>query len=281
MQPLKRACQSVKTEFQTTRHKLLKLFWIFLIASLIGAVAEILFVGVTTGRWMSRSGLLYGQFSAIWGLGAVVMTVLLHRLNGKNDRYIFFTGALVGGAYEFLCSWVGEKLFGVIFWDYSEFTFNLAGRVNLLFCLFWGMAAVTWVKVLYPRLSRLVDRFINWKHKTFVTLCGGTGSGRPGTPRTTPWSGSWTSTTTTSSWSTDIRTCACRRTAGAEGKIVEKKRGRPGGPPPLLGWGSACSAARSLAFPGREEYNGPRDPNSGKTRGRPFVRDQNKGRNTK
>ena len=170
MQPLKRACQSVKTEFQTTRHKLLKLFWIFLLASLVGAVVEILFVGVTTGRWMSRSGLLYGQFSAIWGLGAVVMTVLLHRLNGKNDRYIFFTGALVGGAYEFLCSWVGEKLFGVIFWDYSHFAFNLAGRVNLLFCLFWGMAAVAWVKVLYPRLSRLVDRFINWKHKTFVTV---------------------------------------------------------------------------------------------------------------
>ena len=33
-----------------------------------------------------------------------------------------------------------------------------------------SMAAVAWVKVLYPRLSRLVDRFINWKHKTFVTV---------------------------------------------------------------------------------------------------------------
>ena len=98
------------------------------------------------------------------------MTVLLHRLSGKNDRYIFICGALLGGGYEYLCSWVGEKVFGVLFWDYSDFVFNLGGRINLLFCLFWGMAAVAWVKVLYPRMSRLVDRFINWKHKTFVLV---------------------------------------------------------------------------------------------------------------
>ena len=166
----KRVYESVRDEVKCTRHKLLKLFWIFLLASLVGALVEILFVGVTTGRWMSRSGLLYGQFSAIWGLGAVLMTVLLHRLSGKNDRYIFICGALLGGGYEYLCSWVGEKVFGVLFWDYSDFVFNLGGRINLLFCLFWGMAAVAWVKVLYPRMSRLVDRFINWKHKTFVLV---------------------------------------------------------------------------------------------------------------
>ena len=166
----KRAYESGRDEVKGTRHKLLKLFWIFLLASLVGALVEILFVGVTTGRWMSRSGLLYGQFSAIWGLGAVLMTVLLHRLSGKNDRYIFICGALLGGGYEYLCSWVGEKVFGVLFWDYSDFVFNLGGRINLLFCLFWGMAAVAWVKVLYPRMSRLVDRFINWKHKTFVLV---------------------------------------------------------------------------------------------------------------
>ncbi len=167
---VKRAYVSVRDEVRETRHKLLKLFWIFLLASLVGAAVEIVFVGLTTGTWMSRSGLLYGQFSAIWGLGAVLMTVLLHRLSGRNDRYIFLSGALLGGCYEFLCSWAGEKVFGVIFWDYSAFRFNLAGRVNLLYCLFWGMAAVVWVKVLYPWMSGLVERFINRKHKAFVLV---------------------------------------------------------------------------------------------------------------
>ena len=153
-----KAYQSVKTEFQTTRYKLLKLFWIFLLASLIGAVVEIVFVGLSAGEWMSRSSLLYGQFSVVWGLGAVLMTVLLHRLAGKNDRYIFFSGALLGGAYEYLCSVLSEMVFGTVFWDYSEIPFNLGGRINLLYCFFWGFAAIIWMKGIYPFLSRWIEK---------------------------------------------------------------------------------------------------------------------------
>ena len=71
-------------EYYSTEHKGLKLFWIFLLASLIGAVVEILFVRVTAGLWMSRSSLLYGQFSVVWGLGATLMTILLHRLTEET-----------------------------------------------------------------------------------------------------------------------------------------------------------------------------------------------------
>ena len=44
---------------------------------------------------MSRSSLLYGQFSVVWGLGATLMTILLHRLNGRDDRYIFICGTIL------------------------------------------------------------------------------------------------------------------------------------------------------------------------------------------
>ena len=49
-------------------------------------------------------------------------------------------------------------MFGVVFWDYSHIPFNLAGRVNLLYCFFWGIAAVAWIRVVYPRLSGLIER---------------------------------------------------------------------------------------------------------------------------
>ena len=93
----------------------------------------------------------------------------LRRLSGRVAS-LLLSGALLGGAYEYLCSWVGEKVFGVIFWDYSHIPFNLNGRVNLLYCLFWGIAAVAWVKVVYPRLSRLVERFIGRKHRVFASI---------------------------------------------------------------------------------------------------------------
>ena len=51
---------------------------------------------------------------------------------------------------------MGELLFGVIFWDYSGFKFNLGGRVNLLYCFFWGIAAVVWIRYGYPLVAKLM-----------------------------------------------------------------------------------------------------------------------------
>ena len=59
-------------------------------------------------------------------------------------------GTLLGGLYEYLCSVFTELAFGTVFWDYSAIPFNLGGRINLLYCFFWGFAAVAWFKGLYP-----------------------------------------------------------------------------------------------------------------------------------
>ena len=49
-------------------------------------------------------------------------------------------------------------VFGTIFWDYSGFAFNLGGRINLLYCFFWGIAAVVWLKLIYPKLSGCIEK---------------------------------------------------------------------------------------------------------------------------
>lgn len=135
-----------------------KLFWLFLIGAFVGDLIETVFVWGTSGVLMSRSSLLYGPFSVVWGLGAAILTVVLRGLMDKSDRYIFVSGALMGGVYEYMCSVVTEKLFGKVFWDYSKIPFNLNGRINLLYCVFWGIAAVIWVKEVYPRISALIEK---------------------------------------------------------------------------------------------------------------------------
>lgn len=135
-----------------------KLFWLFLIGALVGDLIETVFVWATAGTLMSRSSLLYGPFSVVWGLGAALLTVVLRGLMDKSDRYIFVGGTLMGGVYEYMCSVVTEKLFGKVFWDYSKIPFNLNGRINLLYCVFWGIAAVIWVKEIYPRISGLIEK---------------------------------------------------------------------------------------------------------------------------
>ena len=128
---------------------------------------------------MSRSSLIYGTFSVVWGLGAVVLTVVLRRLAGKEDRYVFLAGCLIGGVYEYLCSVFTEVFLGTTFWDYSNMPFNFGGRTNLLYCVFWGLLAVVWMKGLYPRISRLVEkipvkagRILTWLIVAFFVLDG-------------------------------------------------------------------------------------------------------------
>lgn len=133
------------------------LLWLFVIGAFLGDVVETIFCRITAGVWMSRSSLVWGPFSVVWGLALALSTVLLRNCENKSDSAIFAFGVFMGGAYEYVCSAVGELLFGVIFWDYSGFKFNIAGRVNLLYCFFWGIAAVVWLRLGYPLVAKGMD----------------------------------------------------------------------------------------------------------------------------
>lgn len=135
-----------------------KLFWLFLIGAVLGDFTETIFCRVTAGVWMSRSSLVWGPFSIVWGFAVVCATVLLYKDREKPDRHIFIIGTLLGGAYEYVCSVLTELVFGKVFWDYSRIPFNLGGRINLLYCFFWGIAAVVWIKLLYPKFSAWIEK---------------------------------------------------------------------------------------------------------------------------
>lgn len=135
-----------------------KLFWLFLIGAVLGDLVETIFCRLTAGVWMSRSSLVWGPFSIVWGLAIAAATALLYKDREKPDRHLFFIGTVLGGAYEYVCSVFTELVFGTVFWDYSEIPFNLGGRINLLYCFFWGIAAVIWIKGLYPFFSRWIEK---------------------------------------------------------------------------------------------------------------------------
>lgn len=135
-----------------------KLFWLFLIGCVLGDFVETIFCRITTGVWMSRSSLVWGPFSIVWGFAIVLATVLLYKDRDKTDRHIFLIGTVLGGAYEYILSVLSELVFGKVFWDYSGIPFNLGGRINLLYCFFWGIAAVVWIKGLYPKFSAWIEK---------------------------------------------------------------------------------------------------------------------------
>ena len=135
-----------------------KLASLFILGAFLGDIVETVFCLATTGRFMSRSSLVFGPFSIVWGLACALLTWILYRYRDKSDRYIFVFGTVLGGAYEYVCSVFTEMAFGTVFWDYSKIPFNLGGRINLLYCFFWGIAAVVWMKGVYPFLSRWIEK---------------------------------------------------------------------------------------------------------------------------
>ena len=136
-----------------------RVFWIFALGSVLGDFVEVIFILLTKGELMSRSSLLYGPFSLVWGIGAELMTLVFYHLEDEDSPPVFLLGAVLGGVYEYVCSWFQEWAFGACFWDYSHLPFNLNGRINLLFCAFWGAAAVLWVRWVYPLLCRVIEGF--------------------------------------------------------------------------------------------------------------------------
>lgn len=156
-----------------------KLVWVFLISSFLGALIEMVYCRIVGGTWMNRSSVLYGAFSFVWGFGAVVLTVVLQRLAGKEDRKVLLAGFVVGGAYEYLCSVFTELVFGTVFWDYSDMPLNIGGRTNVMFCIFWGLLSVVWVKILYPPMEKgieqippLTGKIITWAI-VILMVCNG------------------------------------------------------------------------------------------------------------
>ncbi|MBQ7931990.1 MAG: putative ABC transporter permease [Clostridia bacterium] len=137
---------------------LYKLFWIFAFGCFLGVVIETLWCIFRYHKLESRKGLVWGPFNLVYGFGALAMTLGLYPIRDCRDLLIFAAGSVIGGVFEYLCSVVQEKLTGTVSWDYRDFPLNLHGRINLLYCFFWGILALLWVKDLFPNMTSLIEK---------------------------------------------------------------------------------------------------------------------------
>lgn len=135
-----------------------KLVWVFGIGCVLGYFIETAFCLINRGVLESRQGMLYGPFNQVYGIGAVLMVLFLQPLVKKGDGWVFVGSAIVGGAFEFVASWLQERVLGTVSWEYSDQAFSVGGRTSLLFMLFWGVLGVVFIKHIYPRLSDLIER---------------------------------------------------------------------------------------------------------------------------
>lgn len=132
---------------------IIKIFWIFIIGSVFGFFAEMLYALVYTRTIEIRHGLIYGPFIQIYGMGAVAYYILISKI--QDPKKAFFSGIIMGSILEYLCSFFQEIFFGTISWDYSDLFMNLNGRTSLLYGIYWGIIAVIYLKIAYPAFEKM------------------------------------------------------------------------------------------------------------------------------
>lgn len=133
-----------------------KALWVFLIGSIFGVIMETIISYFQYGAFESRRGLIYGPLNPVYGFGAVIFMIFLVKY--KNPLKVFLGGMLLGGGFEYFCSLIQEVIFGTTSWDYSAYAFNIDGRTSLSIMICWGLIALLFVFVIYPPLSKLIEK---------------------------------------------------------------------------------------------------------------------------
>lgn len=129
----------------------------FIIYSFAGYVVEVVFSIISKGTLESRQSFLYGPFSGIYGVGAIVMILFLRYFNKNNNR-LFIGGFIVGSIVEYLISLFAEVVLHVKWWDYSNMPLNINGRICVYFSIFWGFLSVYFMSYVHPKIERLIDK---------------------------------------------------------------------------------------------------------------------------
>ena len=160
----------VEIEKKSKFNEFIKIFVIFMIGSILGYIVEMIVGLVQNGHFVSRQGLLYGPFTPVYGIGILVYYLFFSIVNARNKGYIFISAMILGGITEYLCSYIQEKIFGTVSWDYSNWIFNINGRTTLIHCTYWGFAGLLYTSYIKPLIPKIEEFIKNHKVKAMASM---------------------------------------------------------------------------------------------------------------
>lgn len=131
------------------------LFLLFFVYSLIGYIAEVIWVSICLKKFTFSRGFLIGPYIPIYGAGMICVTKLLSKY--QDDLLVLFVMSIVlCTILEYLTSLVMEKAFKLRWWDYSDQRFNVNGRVCLTNSVLFGFAGLFVMKIINPTIENML-----------------------------------------------------------------------------------------------------------------------------
>ena len=144
-----------KENHQEVMEKLKKYFYYFLVFSFLGWIWEII-VCLINGEGLVNPGVLRGPWVPIYGFGMVTIIVIARWV--KQWWKLFLVAFFVSGVFEYVTAVVLETLYGVRWWDYTDFLLDFQGRICVEVMVVFAALACLLYYFVVPVFDRLYER---------------------------------------------------------------------------------------------------------------------------
>lgn len=130
-------------------------FFYFSVYSFLGWICETTYCAIIDKKYVNR-GFLKGPVCPIYGVGAIIVIVTLTPV-ADNILLLFLCGMIFTSILEYLTGFLLEVIFNLKWWDYSNYKFNIKGRVCLLNSILFGVLSVITVKIINPAITKTIE----------------------------------------------------------------------------------------------------------------------------
>ncbi|OPJ56712.1 putative ABC transporter permease [Clostridium chromiireducens] len=129
----------------------------FIIYSFLGWICETTYCSIIDKQYVNR-GFLKGPFCPIYGAGALIVVIILSPFS-DNIIMLYLTAMIFTSILEYITGFLLETMFHLKWWDYSNYKFNIKGRVCLLNSTLFGILSVITIEIINPILVDITKSF--------------------------------------------------------------------------------------------------------------------------
>lgn len=128
----------------------------FIIYSFMGWVIEEFYSFFITGKF-KKEGFLKGPFKPMYGI-AFTYLILCNEILDINGIPLILLCFLIPTTVEYISGSILKYIFNKVYWDYSNFKYNIHGFVTLKFSLYWTFLSYIGIYFFQPAIHNFYEQ---------------------------------------------------------------------------------------------------------------------------
>ncbi len=151
---------------EAMKNKLIRQFFLFLTGCLVGWIYEVT-LGFIYGNGFVNRGFLYGPYLPIYGVGLILLNLLLQRLIHEpiriwgikiNPLLVFLGIVAITTVLEYIAGYVMLEFYQMRLWDYSHYWMNYQGIISFNTSIRFGIGGMFLLYGLVPLSDKILSR---------------------------------------------------------------------------------------------------------------------------